>query len=186
MKKVFMIAALMIAALGANAQDKVEIKAGVGVAQINGINQDSKVGFNLGIGYQMNLDGNVYVEPSVMYENKGFKSKGLSLLGYTLTSDRTYYASYLTVPVVMGVRMPLTQGVNFALEAGPYASLEMGGTDQYFDESGAKDWDLGLTAGGKFEFGDYRVGAYYNYGLMHVWPGAGHNMTYGISLGYAF
>ena len=73
MKKVLMIAALMIAALGANAQDKVEIKAGVGVAQINGINQDSKVGFNLGIGYQMNLDGNVYVEPSVMYENKGFK-----------------------------------------------------------------------------------------------------------------
>ena len=60
------------------------------------------------------------------------------------------------------------------------------GTDQYFDEGGAKDWDLGLTAGGKFEFGDYRVGAYYNYGLMHVWPGAGHNMTYGISLGYAF
>ena len=123
MKKVFLVAAIALAAVAANAQVKFGPKVGLNFSTMSskggGFSADAKMrtGYQIGMVFQGDIAPNVFVQPSILFSSKGSKYDN---------TDTKVVANYIDVPVNFGYRINLG-GANLNLLAGPYLAYGVGG-----------------------------------------------------------
>jgi hypothetical protein len=222
--KPFLLAGVLaISFLAPQAQAQVAIKAGVNLASISessrlegyeSLKNNSVVGFQAGLSFDLGLSKNFTIQPEVLYIQKGGKST------YVFNADnkvvsRLYY-NYVEVPVLAKLKFYNENGSGFYLLGGPFVGLALGGKskttttllgntttseDEFnFDNDDAADrqrrTDWGVSFGGGVKFGHVFVDARYNLGINNLLDSDDNNQNdnapyrrtrgLGLTLGYEF
>jgi len=191
MKKIFLMVAVMIAAVSASfAQDfTFGARIGMNVANIGGDpkpEMDAKLGFKAGIVADFPLADNIYLEPGLYFSPKGAK-KEYSVLGVT---SKTYCnLNYVEIPINGVYKFEVNS--NFAVRGhvGPYFGFGIlgktktkvdGKVDKESKVSNFKDghnkydephndyskFDFGLNFGAGIEFSVCYLGVQYGMGFV--------------------
>jgi len=191
MKKIFLMVAVMIAAVSASfAQDfTFGARIGMNVANIGGDPKpelDAKLGFKAGIVADFPLADNIYLEPGLYFSPKGAK-KEYSVLGVT---SKTYCnLNYVEIPINGVYKFEVNS--NFAVRGhvGPYFGFGIlgktktkvdGKVDKESKVSNFKDghnkydephndyskFDFGLNFGAGIEFSVCYLGVQYGMGFV--------------------
>ncbi|TCN70712.1 porin family protein [Acetobacteroides hydrogenigenes] len=204
MKKVFLVVAIALAAVAANAQVKFGPKVGLNFSTMSskggGFSADAKMrtGYQIGMVFQGDIAPNVFVQPSILFSSKGSK--------YDNGLIEKVVANYIDVPVNFGYRINLG-GANLNLLAGPYFAYGVGGkvtstldvilgkitveedikwgSDK--DKDHFKPFDMGINLGGGVEFNSFQVSLQYGFGLLNINPNSDITNKNGVlSLSAAF
>lgn len=215
MKKIFLMVAVMIAAVSASfAQDfTLGVRVGMNVANIGGDPKpetDSKLGFKAGIVADFPLADNIYLEPGLYFSPKGAK-KEYSVAGVTTK----YYTNldYLEIPINGVYKFEVNN--NFAVRGhvGPYFGFGIlgkektkvdGKVDKESKVSNFKDghnkygyahndyskFDFGLNFGAGIEFSVCYLGVQYGMGFVDFNRNRGnckmHNNVFSVDFGITF
>lgn len=187
MKKMMMIAAMMIAAISANAQNEVgqitlQPKAGINLSTITGDgDQKMKVGLVAGVEAEYGVAENFGISAGVLYSMEGckFKEDGESL---------KYNLDYINIPILaqyypiqgLAIKAGVQPGFNVRHKAsydGNTATLE-----------GIKTFNLSIPVGISYEYQSFVLDARYNIGITKLVKDAdqGRNSTISITIGYKF
>lgn len=128
MKKISLVIGSLLAVQAASAQISIDPEVGLNVSNISSAvgdndpeTRDSKVGMNVGLGFNIGLYKGLYIKPGIQYTMLGDQAD--LLVGHNTT---TYH--YLRIPVNLGYRfdLPGNSGAIF-LEAGPYVGFGLSG-----------------------------------------------------------
>ncbi len=139
MKKLFlMIAALIIAASGALAQDfTVSARVGMNVAKIGGDVEDleAKIGLKLGIAGCFPLVDNFYLETGAFYSPKGAKkssSSEIDVLGVKTKYNEEYTMklNYLEIPINAVYKYEINSNMSVRGHVGPYFGFGLFGREK--------------------------------------------------------
>jgi len=223
----FIFTAIMAFAQQPSTQQGVQpnLKTGINFSSITNDkvkgNDDysSVFGFQLGVAFDigiMNIGTNAfYFQPGLMFITKGnnynYSKKGYDEYNkpFNLSEEATWSLYYLELPLMALLKIPVSENLAVALNAGPYFALGLSGTKTYewngFDEKtkGEIDifdnnvqrerlgrFDAGLGFGAGIEYKSYYIGLSYDLGLKDMAYNAvqvgGSNRTFGINLGYSF
>ena len=116
----------------ANAQTKVGLRAGVNFSNLNYKDEAGKKtstqavpGIQIGLTVDIPLAGSFYVQPGLMYAQRGFKEETGSTLGYGVNFE--VKADYFEVPVMLLFKPQVGSG-KLLVGAGPYVGLGSGGS----------------------------------------------------------
>lgn len=195
MKKIMMIAAMMIAALGVNAQNEVGQfsvmpKAGINIASMTKDDAaEAKVGFVGGLEFAYGAAENFEVTAGVLYSMQGAKVKNTN---YKMNMD------YINIPVlaqyyiVKGLAVKAGVQVGFCTKAkikGDGIDLDvkdfyaLGGID-----TDKKTVDFSIPVGLSYEYANVVLDARYNIGLTKSFKNfdGDKNSVIQITLGYKF
>ncbi|MBP3779084.1 MAG: PorT family protein [Prevotella sp.] len=166
MKKILMIAAMMVATVAAKAQFEpgtftLQPKVGVTLATISSDNTKFKFGMAAGIEGQYQLNNWFGLSAAVMYSQQGFKAKDIDLKGNI---------EYINVPVM--AKFYVTKGLSLNVGVQPgfmtKAKAKLSGKDQNFkDECNKVDFSIPLSIAYEFENG-LTFEARYTTGLTNV------------------
>ena len=192
MKKLSMILALSVAFfMGTKtyAQEGLSfgVKVGGNFSNFSGSDfsdeLDSKLGFQLGLTAEYGLSDNLFIGSGLEFTTKGARAK--EELG-PVTMKTSINPMYLQLPVHIGFKFEVANGVNLLAEVGPYAAFGIGGKSKvtikigdeketeknnFFgseDEGGAKRFDFGVGGAIGAEFGKVVVKAGYDLGLADI------------------
>lgn len=111
MKKIGVLAALFVLLFSANAAHaQFGIRSGVNIANFDGYDFNSRVGYYLGVYYNKSIKDKISVEPGVFYSEKGYKATSPII---------TENLNYIDIPVL--VRYHINETFNVFL--GPQGSL---------------------------------------------------------------
>jgi hypothetical protein len=197
MKKLLVIAMVLLCSVGANAQLKNwEVKAGVGAAGVNGDNTSElkgKLMWKLGVGCEYGISESFSIQPSLMFVDKGYKIDG--------DGGKTINLGYIELPIMAAYRLGIGSGMNLVFNAGPYLGYGIAGTkvagenDEEVSpfKNEFKRFEFGLGAGVKLEVEKFTVGIDYETGLTNMNQSVSegstpknHNYTFGVNFGYKF
>lgn len=198
MKKLLVIAMVLLCSVGANAQLKNwEVKAGVGASSISGdntSNQKGKLMWKVGVGCEYGISESFSIQPSLMFVDKGSK--------YDYAGEsKTYNNCYVELPIMAAYRLGIGSGMNLVFNAGPYFGFGITGTKVEADNNTTEDpfknelnrFEFGLGAGVKLEVEKFSVGIDYETGLTNInqkhdgeETNTNHNYTFGVNFGYKF
>lgn len=115
-----------------NAQTKVGLRAGVNFSNLNYEDEAGKKastqsvpGIQIGLTADIPLVGSLYVQPGLMYANRGFKQETGGSLGYGVNFE--VKANYFEIPVTFLYKPELGSG-KLLIGAGPYIGFGTGGS----------------------------------------------------------
>lgn len=188
MKKILMIAALMVAALSVSAQNKVgqvtlKPMVGMTLTTITGGNADMKVGLAAGAEVEYGIADQFGLTGGLIYSMQGAKySSG--------TVKQTANLDYLNIPVLanyyiipgLAVKAGLQLGFNvrskFKQDAGNSSSEA---------DMNAKTVDFSIPFGVSYQISDFVIDARYQLGLTDTGDGgSSKNSVFMFSVGYKF
>lgn len=170
MKKLFFSALVLVAGVFSAQAQSLRVEAGATFAnqKVFDKTQNIKIGARAGVGAEFTLAPMVYLGAGLNYQMGGYKSD--KALGLAQASSTLHY---LTVPVTIGFRAPLTNDLSVSVEGGPYAALGLGGkqslttgkalgdiikdapklsTEVFGDNGALKRFDAGLNVSAAVEF----------------------------------
>lgn len=232
MKKLFVAAVAAVMALGASAQvtfwDSADAdqkitygpRAGLNISTMSfdtpggydfGENKTSKIGFNVGVAVDFNLNRSFSINSGLFYTTKGVKFEVKDIDDkYT----ETYNAGYLQLPIYASYRLNFAEASQLQINFGPYLAFGLNGkyTEKYQDfedaesntetkydlfgtgenQTGVKRFDMGLGIGAGYTWNRIYLGFEYQLGLVNcldkkAWdPIKGYTRNFSISLGYNF
>ena len=155
-------------------QMRAGIKGGLNVSNLymdEVSDENARFGVNLGF-YGQILSSDVFaIQPELLFSTKGSEIEyGGGLFDQTIK----YNLSYLDLPVLAVFKL----GESAEIHVGPYVGYLLGakishegdlgnGADE-IDKDNLKPFDYGLSAGFGLNFGNFQVGARYNYGLAEL------------------
>ena len=193
MKKLMMIAAMMLMSMGAFAQNEVgqfTLKPMVGMTLPNITNYDGKikVGFAAGVEAEYGITETFGVSAGVLYSMQGCKNKDVS--DYKTTLD------YINIPILANAY--LFKG--FAVKVGVQPGFLVNAKEKYSNggitvDGDIKDAcnkvDLSIPIGVSYEYASFVFDARYNWGLTNTWKDdardkKSHNSVFMFSVGYKF
>jgi hypothetical protein len=200
MKKLMMIAAMMVAAMSANAQNEVGQltlmpKAGINISTITGSGSDkkSKVGLVAGAEFEYGVAQNFDITAGVLYSMEGAK-----------IGDAKFNMDYINIPILANYYvvpgLAVKAGIQPAFNVRKKASYN-GNTVNIDDvmnevldwagagvETGVKTFNLSIPVGLSYEYQSFVLDARYNIGVTKLFKNAdqGRNSTFAITLGYKF
>jgi hypothetical protein len=200
MKKIMMIAAMMVAAISANAQNEVGQltlmpKAGINISTITGSGSDkkSKVGLVAGAEFEYGVAQNFDITAGVLYSMEGAK-----------IGDAKFNMDYINIPILANYYvvpgLAVKAGIQPAFNVRKKASYN-GNTVNIDDvmnavldwtgagvETGVKTFNLSIPVGLSYEYQSFVLDARYNIGVTKLFKNAdqGRNSTFAITLGYKF
>ena len=193
MKKLFMIAAMMVATLSANAQNEVgqwSIKPMVGanLATMTKVD-DSKmrVGVTAGAEFAVGAAERFELSFGALYSMQGVKGKDY----YSgVKVDETLKLDYINIPILANYYL----APGFAIKAGIQpgfnvtkkikAEAQGVSAEESLDE-GVKGFALSVPVGLSYEISGFVIDARYNWGLTKVFEGSDSKHSYfTITLGY--
>ena len=192
MKKLFLIAAMMVATLSASAQNEVgqwSIKpmAGVNLATMTKTT-DSKMRVGLAVGAELAVGAaeNFEVSAGVLYSMQGVKGKD-NLLGVNI--DETIKLDYINIPILANLYitrgLAIKAGVQPGFNVKKKIKAEAGGQSDEATIDGVKGFALSVPVGLSYEIGGVVLDARYNWGLTKVWKDEDSKHSYfTITLGY--
>ena len=202
MKKIMMIAALMVATLSASAQNEVGQvtlmpKAGINISTItgsgSGSDKKSKVGLVAGAEFEYGVAENFDISAGVLYSMEGAKF-----------GDAKFNMDYINIPILAQVYpvkgLAIKAGIQPAFNVRKKASYN-GNTVNIDDvmnavldwtgtgiETGVKSFNFSIPVGISYEYQSFVLDARYNIGVTKLFKNAdqGRNSTFAITLGYKF
>jgi len=174
MKKLFVMAAMVLSSVGAFAQQAagtttLQPKVGLNVSTI--ADGDWKAGFAAGAELQYQATDQVGLAIGALYSAQGTKSDHV-----------TWTPGYINIPVTLNYYV--AQGL--ALKAGVQPGF-MVAKDDMIDDA-VKTFDLSIPVGVSYEYQNIVFDARYNIGTTKVFKGGidGYNNVIQITVGYKF
>ncbi|AUI54577.1 PorT family protein [Prevotella jejuni] len=197
MKKILVVAALMLSSVSTFAQHAVgsfnlQPKVGVSIANLTELKDtDPRVGVVAGVEGEYQASDIISVSAGVLYSMQG--SKYEKELG-KLKSKSTNKLDYINVPIMANVYVTKGLAVKLGVQPGfmvsgsensklniPVASI--GGTH----DVKAKSVDFSIPVGLSYEYNNFQLDARYNWGLTKAFEnGKAKNSVFQITLGYKF
>lgn len=193
-KTLLMTALMAVCALAASAQSAGDVRfgvtAGMNLANISDTEMKSRIGFNLGVKGEYNFSNSLYGTASLLFTQKGCKEDGIKVT-----------PGYLQLPVNIGYRYNVSEGVSVFGETGPYFAIGICGKEKYddeegdesydffgdTDEGGANRFDCGWSVKAGVEAKGFQIGLGYEYGFTKVWKDtSAHNGNFMVSVAYMF
>lgn len=180
MKKLMMIAAMVLMSTGAFAQEMF-IKPMVGgtLTTLTGDNDSDakmKVGLVAGAEFGYNFTENMGVTAGLLYTMEGCKSKIL---------DENLNLDYLNIPILFNYYIIPGLAVKAGVQPGFLMRAKVDGHD-YKDYY--KKFDLAIPLGASYEFSDFVIDARYNLGALFNINDHGdgklHNSVIQLTVGY--
>ena len=189
MKKLFMIAALMVATLSANAQNEqgvitLQPKVGMNLSTISGDgDQKMKFGLVAGAEAEYGISENFGIDFGVLYSMEGcrFKADG---------ADKSLFwnLDYINIPIL--AQFYPTKGL--ALKAGVQPGFNVRHKASYDGNSanmdGVNSFNFSIPVGLSYEISSFVIDARYNIGITKIFKDAdqGRNSTISLTVGYKF
>lgn len=193
MKKLMMIAAMMLMSMGAFAQNEVgqftlKPMAGMTLANITNIDGKIKVGLAAGVEAEYGITETFGVSGGVLYSMEGSKNKD--------NSDLKTNLDYINVPILANAY--LFKG--FAVKVGVQPGFLVRAKEKYSNGGITVDGDikdacnkvqLSIPIGLSYEYADFVLDARYNWGLTNTFKNdnsdkKSHNSVFMFTLGYKF
>jgi hypothetical protein len=183
MKKLMMIAIMMIAAVSAKAQNEVgqvSIKpmAGINLATMTKAdNAKTRVGLAAGLDFEYGVAENFGISAGVLYSMQGAKIEGL--IG---GNDKvTMKLDYINIPVL--ANFYIVKGLAIKAGVQPGFNVQKKLDDAKLDD--VKGFALSVPVGLSYEFANVVLDARYNWGLTKAFKeGDSKNSYFTITLGY--
>jgi len=192
MKKIMMIAAMMVATLSANAQNEVGQwtlmpKIGINISSVTGdtnagYDKKAKVGLVAGAEFEVGLTEKFGLDFGLLYSMEGCKVEE-QLLGGTPTVSMNL--DYINIPIL--AQYYLAKG--FAIKGGLQPAFNVrhkAGGDADYTIDGINSFNLSIPVGLSYEFSNFVIDARYNIGVTKIIKDAesARNSTFSITLGY--
>ena len=193
MKKLMMIAAMMLMSMGAFAQNEVgqftlKPMVGMTLANITNIDGKIKVGLAAGVEAEYGITETFGVSGGVLYSMEGSKNKD--------NSDFKTNLDYINVPILANAY--LFKG--FAVKVGVQPGFLVRAKEKYSNGGITVDGDikdacnkvqLSIPIGVSYEYADFVLDARYNWGLTNTFKNdnsdkKSHNSVFMFTLGYKF
>lgn len=201
-----MIAAMMIAAISANAQNEVgqitlQPKVGLNIATYTGSGNKTRVGLAAGVEAEYGVAENFGVTVGALYSMQGAKATDYG-------ADIKFNTDYLNIPILAQYYvipgLAIKAGVQFGFIVRQKAKLDVEGTrfgegtiDEFFDwynelptaqaKGKLKKFDFSIPVGLSYEYQNFVLDARYNIGATKVIDNfKGNNSVFQITLGYKF
>ena len=185
-----MIAALMVAALSANAQNEVgqftlQPKAGINISTITGDgDQKAKIGLVAGVEAEYGIAEKFGIAFGALYSMEGYR-----LADYAGT-DKSLKCNldYINIPILAQFYpvkgLAIKAGVQPAFNVRHKASFD--GNTSTID--GVQGFNLSIPVGLSYEISNFVIDARYNIGITKIYKDAdqGRNSTISITVGYKF
>lgn len=146
MKKVILSLCLLGLTLTASAQEKFRIGVTGGMNVSTPTNQDTKMGYNVGLRGEWNFKGcesnSPFLSFGLLLTDKSWRKKGWHF-DYSESSSEIIGAypsllkahpTYLELPLHFGYRWAVGKNVNLFASAGPYVAFGLFGKDKYQEE----------------------------------------------------
>ena len=196
MKKIMMIAAMMVATLGAVAQNEVgqltlQPKVGMNISKITGSNLNSKVGLVAGFEAEYGVAKNFGVSVAALYSMQGAKKDLKANNGTSI--DVKYNLDYINIPVLaqyyivpgLAVKAGIQFGFNVrnkvkvGTTVAGYNLKDDCSMDEFLDMARAlgesipsdakfQKFDLSIPVGLSYEYEDFVLDARYNIGTSKL------------------
>lgn len=173
MKKLFVMAAMVLSSVGAFAQQAagtttIQPKVGLNVSTIG--DNDWKAGFAAGAELQYQATSNFGVAVGALYSVQGFKGKDIEIdtpiVDGTIQNDYKWNPGYINVPITLNY-YPVA---GLALKAG----LQPGFLVNKDDMDDAKTVDLSIPVGLSYEYQGIVFDARYNIGVTKIADNVDH------------
>ena len=198
-----MIAAMMVAAISANAQNEVGQltlmpKAGINISTItgDGVNKKSKVGLVAGIEAEYGISEKFGLQFGLLYSMEGCKSDAVIAAGEGASAFRAegvkWNLDYINIPIM--AQYYVVKGL--AVKAGIQPAFNVRGKWSVDGNSGKmkdlgfepKAFNFSIPVGLSYEYQNFVLDARYNIGVTKLVKDAdqGRNSTFAITLGYKF
>lgn len=188
-----MIAAFMVAALSANAQNEVgqvtlKPMAGVNLATLTGLTDNKlRVGLVAGVEAEYGVAENFEISVGALYSMQGTKWKED---GATLT----WKIDYINIPILANYYvtkgLALKAGIQPAFKASAKAKVSGGGNSIDGDLEGVSGFNLSIPFGISYEYQNFVFDARYNLGVTKVFKENGDktpkNSVIMFTVGYKF
>ena len=179
MKKLMMIAALMLVSIGMYAQNEVgqitlKPMAGVNLATMTKIRDtEMRIGAIAGVEGEYGLTKKISLTAGLLYTMEGAKVYGYS-----------YKLDYINVPVMANYYV--YQGL--AIKAGVQPSLNVSSKIERVDlDYNTNSFYFSIPVGASYEYSNFVIDARYNFGISTIFsPGDSRNAWFSITLGYKF
>ena len=191
-----MIAAMMVAAISANAQNEVGQftlmpKAGINISKVTNSDSKTKVGLVAGVEAEYGIAENFGLQFGVLYSMQGDKPKvgsGSEKLDYI---NIPIMAQYYVIP---GLAIKAGVQPGFLVRAKNKYDYENGGIAIHTDadiKDACNKVDLSIPVGISYEYKSFVLDARYNIGLTKVYKSdysdkSCRNSVFAITLGYKF
>ncbi len=205
LKHLIACAAVAFSALTASAQEgfRFGVTAGMNVSNVTKLEQDCKLGFNAGVRAEYNFNKNFYMNAGLLWSMQGTYLKK----DYTKNVSATYKTnpSYLQIPIHVGGRICLGDGVSIFGETGPYFAVGVCGKSKisysspvsegdvadtdYFGDYGAKRFDAGWGLRAGVEVSNIQIHLGYDHGFVKVFDfehTKPYNWNFSVGLSYMF
>ena len=202
MKKIMMIAAMMVATLSANAQNEVgqwslQPKAGINISKITGTGMSSRVGFAGGLEAEYGVAKNFGITAGFLYSMQGGKydMDGFKTLG--IKDKFKFNFDYLNIPILaqyyITKGLAVKAGIQFGFVVRDKVKVEeiIAGGGKYNEDMSREDaklkkFDFSIPVGLSYEYKNIVLDARYNIGTTRVVKFAenGKNSVFEITLGY--
>ena len=195
MKKMMMIAAMMIAAISANAQNEVgqitlQPKVGMNISNVTGDvwNDDKKsnVGLVAGVEAEYGIAENFGLAFGVLYSMEGCKVK------YAGEGTGNVNLDYINIPILaqyyvvpgLAIKAGVQPAFNVRHKVGGDYDMDLEDLDGYK----TKSFNFSIPVGLSYEYQSFVLDARYNIGVTKLIKDLdqGRNSTFSITLGYKF
>lgn len=215
--KIALVALLGLFGLQANAQNGLSVKAGLsinnGSVSYEGnsyedysYNVNSKVGFHLGVGYEIPFNERFSFETGLILDSRGYnlgyeEEKGYGYTYKVVDVNASVSIYSFTIPALAKGRIEVGNDINLFANVGPYANIILSGKQTVgnvsetikFDDKEQlffkKRFNLGLHIGAGVEYKNYVAGLGYDLGLTNLADRDNVKSklhTFKISVGYKF
>ena len=197
MKKILVVAALMLSSVSTFAQHAVgsfnlQPKVGVSIANLTEVKgSDPRVGLVAGVEGEYQASDIFSVSAGVLYSMQGSKYE-YELLNQKYKS--TNKLDYINVPIManvyvtkgLAVKLGVQPGFNVSSSNKQEVNTFAGSGSSTFDVK-AKSVDFSFPVGLSYEYSNFQLDARYNWGLTKAFEnGKAKNSVFQITLGYKF
>ncbi len=190
MKKLVLMAAVMLASVGAYAQHAVgsltfQPKVGMNIANFSEGDADSRIGLVAGVEGEYQLTDILSLSAGAVYSMQGAK---MTVSGMGQSVKTTTKLDYVNVPVmanvyvVKGLAVKLGVQPGFKVNGKVKTNVGIGSKDIK-----AKTVDFSVPVGLSYEYENFQIDARYNWGVSKAFKyGDAKNNVFQITLGYKF
>ena len=182
MKKLMMIAAMMIAAVSANAQNEVgqitlQPKVGINISKITGEGIKMTAGLAAGVEAEYGVAENFGLTAGVLYSMQGYKYED---------ADKRNAMDYINIPILAQYYVVKGLAIKAGVQPGFLVRAKYDG-ESFSDY--CKKFDFSIPVGLSYEYQNFVLDARYNIGLTKTMKDASEktkNSVIQITLGYKF
>lgn len=189
MKKIMLVAALMLSSVATFAQHAVgsfnlQPKVGVSIANVTEFKgTDPRVGVVAGLEGEYQATDIFSVSAGVLYSMQGAKGNWGNLI------DATNRLDYINVPIMANVYVVKGLAVKLGVQPGFNVSNKISANNRATVDNlvKAQSVDVAIPVGVSYEYNNFQLDARYNWGVTKVYEGSKvKNSVFQITLGYKF